>query len=306
MQMKRNLILMIALIYLVILAGGLVRMTGSGMGCPDWPKCFGQYIPPTDISELPADYKTRFAVMGKEIADFSAFHTWVEYINRLLGVLLGLSIFVFVIQTLLRFKKDKILFSLAVLQLIMVGFQGWLGAVVVATDLAPAKVTVHMLMAILLIINGFAMLNRIQTNAKSESVVSKSLIVLAFVLVVIQIVLGTQVREGVDVVAKEMNNQGREYWIEQLPLVFKIHRSASIVVLLMILWLSRKSLRLENNDGIHSRLTLGITAIILFTGIVMAYFAIPAFAQPIHLLLSLALSGVLASWFFSSSTLRSK
>lgn len=304
MQMKRNLILMIVLIYLVILAGGLVRMTGSGMGCPDWPKCFGQYIPPTDISELPADYKTRFAVMGKEIADFSAFHTWVEYINRLLGVLLGLSILVFVIQTLLKFKTDKILFGLAFLQLIMVGFQGWLGAVVVATDLAPAKVTVHMLMAILLIINAFAMLNRIK--AKASSMVSKSLIAFGFILVVIQIVLGTQVREAVDVVAKEMNNQGREYWIEQLPLVFKIHRSASIVVLLMILWLSRKSLRLETNDGLHSRLTFGITAIILFTGIVMAYFAIPAFAQPIHLLLSLALSGVLASWFFSSSTLRSK
>lgn len=301
--MRKTLIWMLVLIYLVILAGALVRMTGSGMGCPDWPKCFGQYIPPTDISQLPEDYKTRFAVMGKEVADFSAFHTWVEYINRLLGVVLGISILINLFQAIRKIKTDRLLFFLAFLQLVFVGFQGWLGAVVVATDLAPAKITVHMLMAILLIANALFMYHRLH---KFDTIETKSqspyLLIVALFLLILQIVFGTQVRESIDEIAKEMNQQGRETWIEQLPLIFKIHRSTSILVLISLFFSARFLLFKPDLVSKHATVAFSLVITIILTGMAMAYLGMPALMQPIHLVISLALAGVLISWLIIVST----
>jgi len=82
--------------YLLIFTGGLVRVSGSGLGCPDWPKCFGRWIPPTSVSQLPPDW---------DPAQFNFTLAWIEYLNRLFGVFTGLIILVAAILAVKHFAK---------------------------------------------------------------------------------------------------------------------------------------------------------------------------------------------------------
>ena len=78
--------------YLLIFIGGLVRVSGAGMGCPDWPKCFDRWIPPTNIDQLPEHI---------DPSKFNIVLAWIEYSNRLFGALVGLTI---TLTMLLMFK----------------------------------------------------------------------------------------------------------------------------------------------------------------------------------------------------------
>ena len=149
-NIKRWALATFILCFLVIIAGGVVRTTQSGMGCPDWPKCFGKWIPPTNASELPADFEK---YLRKQDIDhtFNALHTWIEYINRLLGVLLGF--FGLVQFAMLFFKRKKFNkpYKLAIAFLVTVILTGLFGALVVKLNLAHASISVHLLFAIILV-----------------------------------------------------------------------------------------------------------------------------------------------------------
>ena len=124
-------------------------MTGSGMGCPDWPKCFGSWIPPTDVSDLPENYKEIYSERGYDKLDFDPFNTWIEYINRLLGVISGFFCFgLFVAALFVRHQK---LIFLSIFLLLLMAFQAWIGALVVYSVLSPFKITIHMLIALLIL-----------------------------------------------------------------------------------------------------------------------------------------------------------
>jgi cytochrome c oxidase assembly protein subunit 15 len=287
-------------VYLVILAGSVVRATGSGMGCPDWPKCFGQYIPPTDISQLPTNYEEKYAVKG-HTAEFNAAKTWIEYINRLIGAIAGLLVAIQFLYSLKLWKNNKSYTIFSLLLVLLMGFQAVLGAGVVWTFLKSYMITLHMLAAlviVILLIYLFAHAkNMIQPVSSYKEAPFSKIFYALLVLTLVQIFLGTEVREAIDALSYQMNYMHRETWIELTGTVFKIHRSFSILIILITayLWLKHTSM-FSLEQLFWYRIHLIFLTIVVGTGIFMAYFAIPAWAQPIHFFISTILLGV--QWFF--------
>lgn len=271
---------------LVIIAGGVVRTTQSGMGCPDWPKCFGSWIPPTDASQLPPDFEK---YLSKQDIDhsFNALHTWIEYINRLTGALLGVFAIIQILLALGIRRTDRRSFNLAAAFLIVVILTGLFGALVVKFNLAHLSITVHLLFALILIIIQAALLTK-QYNQWAKILVNPSIkkILYAFLmLMLVHSTLGTVVRMHIDDVSKALDFTGRETWLSNAPLAFLIHRSFSWLILIgavMIWW------NLKEMNGLKrpSNLLLAFVLISMSTGIILSYFDFPAWAQPTHLFLA--------------------
>jgi len=290
------------LVYLVILAGGIVRMSGAGMGCPDWPKCFGEWVPPTSVSQLPADYQQRFDVYGHGVEQFNATKTWTEYLNRLLGVLLGIAVFAFAVLgvSLLRKPGGRKLGTLAIASFLLTAFQGWLGSRVVATNLAHYMVTVHMVVALLIaaLILWALLSSRTQYQAPKPMTQlgwwrAGALGLLA--VGVVQIALGTQLREAIDMVSQNLSAEGRADWVTQAGLAFYLHRSFSWLVLagsLAFAFLAHKQFGAEHRLTKLANLQAVAVVLEAGVGISLAYFALPAFLQPIHLVVASLVVGV--------------
>jgi heme a synthase len=280
-------------VYFVIIAGSIVRATGSGMGCPDWPKCFGRWIPPTSTSQLPENYKELYAGEHHAVAEFNVLNTWTEYLNRLVGALLGFLIFAQFLFSIKIRKSDKRIFLLSLIELILIGFQGWLGAKVVSSNLAPVKITIHMIVALIIlslaiiIIYRAKQLNESYVTTATSSLIKK-LTIIALIFTIIQIMLGTQIREGVDLLLKNFDAAFRNQVVDNLGTSFKIHRTFSILIMIINLWLAWSIIK-SNTDRFLKNTGKWLAVILIaevVVGIVLSRFSLPAVLQPVHLLLA--------------------
>ena len=280
----------LVLIYLVVVAGSFVRISGSGMGCPDWPKCFGRFIPPTKVEELPLHYEVIYQDKLHGEVEFNATKTWIEYINRLLGALTGLIV---LITTVFAYKEGRNVFLPTLASLLLILANAVLGKYVVDSFLLPGVVTAHMLLSIGVIYFLIKALNN-QSSSEVIPVLNRQWIGISLIVVLVQIILGTQVRENMDHVIKALGEGAKDQWVENLDLGYIIHRTFSWVILIchLILWKKLAESPLET----YRKGILVLIGISLGTGILMAYFALPLGSQAVHLLISLVLIG----WHISS------
>ena len=241
LRYRRIAIITLVAVYFLILVGASVRASGAGMGCPDWPTCFGQWIPPTHESQLPSNYQDIYADLGYAETRFNVLKTWTEYTNRLVGVTIGFLIFLTAIFSIPLRRINNSIFVASVAAFFMVGFQGWLGAKVVSSNLQPGMITIHMLMALAIVgtlLFSLAEARRgVMVRQPITGIDSRFQLCLYIVLgmTVLQVALGTQVREMTDLIREAQGEALRSTWIEAMPWFFFVHRSFSALVLLSLI-----------------------------------------------------------------------
>lgn len=304
-------------VFMVILAGSIVRATQSGMGCPDWPTCFGNVIPPTEYSQVifqpNHEYKKgQFIIYNDSLkyarekftsgaaynaanwqqyekhnyAKFEVYQTWIEYINRLCTGVLGFLLLAHVIWSFMLYRKtSRSIVWLSASLILLVVFEAWLGKIVVDTNLGLLQISGHYLPALAMAAIPVVIIVQLQQKQKVQQKALAWLTVIGLLAVLAQIIIGTAVRAEVDTVAKLLNYQNRAAWINQLSDVFTLHQVSGIIVAVIyvaIFWAAAK------HTGIQ-KLAVGLLAVILLavaTGLIMANLHIPAVVQPMHLLLS--------------------
>ncbi len=339
-----SMIAVIAL-YLVIIAGSVVRVTGSGMGCPDWPKCFGHLVPPTDVEvlliapgksfhkgqmvihhdtlwvaqhDVVLDDNATFWNHGSEAqwkkypkhdyAIFNVWHTWIEYINRLFTGVLGIPVLILLILSFRWARKGNgwSTFLATGLTLILILYEAWIGKLVVDGHLSGGKVTLHMLGTMGIILTLLWAYNASTIKTVKWSLKRPWLLWVSLFMVIAQIVLGSQLREAIDEVIKAGYN--RKEWVAQV-----IQSSEDIVFYVhrTFSWLvlfTAGALAWElKKQGSRLAYWIGLPLVGEFVvGILLTYFDYPIWSQPMHLLLSMILLGALIHLAFRKSSIKSK
>lgn len=283
-----------AITYVLILVGGLVRASGAGLGCPDWPRCFGSWIPPASVADLPPQF---------DPSQFNPMLMWTEYLNRLLGVIVGFFMIATAVSAWRHHRRDRGILWSAIAAVLLTGFQGWLGGRVVAHELAPWIVTTHMIVALvivsLLLYATVTAFEAPRTSAPSHPrtpapphsrTFRATAILILFTLV--QVALGTQVRGRIDSALDAA--VPRADALGTVGLLDGLHRNSALIVFagtLILAFLVWKRIPRRPDLRFWALTIVGLDLSQIAMGLVMAYVALAPAAQVAHLTLASLLLG---------------
>lgn len=311
-------------VLLLMFVGAIVRVTGAGMGCPDWPTCWGCLIPPTSVEEVDFDalpiekFQRKANRMGRTDtitvetlrAEFNPQHVWTEFINRLFSLPVGFFSLALCILGWGQRRERPLVFWMAVASFAVVLINAWMGAQVVFSGLKPGVLTAHLALAMML--TGMLVYCAWRGTDRpwcvgivgSHRVWLKWLVGGLLVVVVVTGILGAQVREMTDEMAKFHDNAPRETWIGELEqsALYLWHRSLSWLVLAVSAaawWLARK--HREGGIGVVEWTVFGIVLAQMVLGVVMSQIHIYSWVQVLHVGLAAVLLTMIWLWWFGLS-----
>jgi cytochrome c oxidase assembly protein subunit 15 len=251
----------------IVVTGGAVRLTGSGLGCPTWPECTpGSYTPVPHQAE-------------------GQLHAWIEFGNRLLTFVLLLCALIALIIA-IRVSKNAVMKSrvrlLAALQIVGIFGQGVLGGITVLTNLNPIPVAGHFLLSIFLIAGAISLRYEIVgiIRQKADGIVATLMPILIW-LTVLVLVAGTVVTgsgpHAGDENAKRFGFNPRVVSWLHADLVI------ALIVLTLVLWLIT---RVSQNKVIHKYLSVFLLICLSqgLIGYVQYFTGLPELIVAAHLL----------------------
>ena len=311
----------------LMFVGAIVRVSGSGMGCPDWPTCWGCLIPPTkieqvDFSKLPIEkFQHKAERMGRDPktitvetlrSEFNPKHVWIEFFNRMTSLPVGFFTLATFIAAFWQREKRPLVFWVAFAALITVLTNGWVGATVVYSGLKSVVLTTHLALAMSTIgMLAYCAWRGTDTPwhvAVPDSVRPRLRLAVGLLLMVIvgEGIMGSQVREMTDELRSHAM-AARDSWATSLEnsWIYLIHRSFSWAVLAAAIWSWVLSKRHKvGGPGIVERSALGIVLAQMVLGIVMAQVHIYSWVQVLHVGLAAFLLAFTWLWLFGLSRTR--
>lgn len=309
-------------VLVLMFVGAVVRVTGAGMGCPDWPTCWGCLIPPTSVEQV--DFKNlpiekfqrkaeRMGRDGAEIteaslrAEFHPRHVWTEFINRLCSLPVGFFCLATFIAGFWQRERRPLVFWMAFGSLVVVLLNAWMGARVVYSGLQPGVLTAHLALAMLL--TGMLVYcawrgTDAPWRVKMAAAPLARLRVAVWLLLATTIaegVIGAQVREMTDELAKFHCDAPRSSWIVELEGSWKyvFHRSFSWVVCGAAVWAWILSKRHRvGGTGWVEKSVLALILLQMVLGLVMSQIHIYSWVQVLHVGLAAVLLTLVWLWCF--------